>query len=499
MTERERLLARTIDEALGGKPGAVNGRGPAPSDAVDDRTTDTAAGRIFAAEHGHEARYCYAKRAWATFEERRWEFDAGDRIMRRAKATAQAMLRAAITEPDDTTRRKLTKHAEYALSARGLENMLRLAQSELPIAACAFNANPDVLNTPSGTVDLRTGELRPHRREDYLTKMTRAAYIPDARHPVFDRFRAMALPDPPTHDWTQRAAGYSITGHASEEVAFSAHGPTGSGKTTFFEAKRSALGDYAAAADFDTLAPRKHPGGPREDLARLLDGVRIVTVSETPPGRRLAVGLLKILAGRDPLVVRRLYENSVEVVPTFKMWVAGNVRAPAPADDDAVWRRLREIPFKMALNAGERDPAVKAVLTDPAQGGPAVLAWLVAGARAWYAHGLGTAPAVDAATADYRASMDVLGAYLDATTMPDALGWVSVAELRAGLERWARDEGLHGPLPDGRAVAAALRGRGCTEKRRHGGERGWSGVRLRTADDGDTLTAEPEREAIRAW
>jgi putative DNA primase/helicase len=473
---------------------------------LGDRCTDTATARKFAQEHGADVRFCYARKRWATFTGQRWEFtgqrwewDEGDRIIGRAKATGARLLREAAAEVDTQTRKRLTKWAEYTLSGPGLRRMLELAQSELPIAADAFDRDPDVLNTPSGTVHLPTGELRPHRREDFLTRMTGATYDPTAQHPVFTGYLDKALPDAATRAYVQRAAGYSITGHASEESAFLPHGPTGSGKTTFLEAVRMSLGDYAAAADFDTLAPRKHPGGPREDLARLVDGVRFVSVSETPPGRRLAVGLMKIIAGRDPLVVRRLYENSVERVPIFKVWVAGNVRPPAPADDDAIWRRLKEIPFTMALAAGERDPAVKVALTDPAQAGPAVLAWLVQGAGLWYADKLGTAPAVEAATADYRRSMDLLGAYLDTATVADPLGCASVGELRAGLERWARDEGIHSTLPDGRAVAAALRGRGCTEKRRHGGERGWLGVRLRTADDPDHEAQEPHREVVRAW
>jgi phage/plasmid-associated DNA primase len=195
--------------------------------------------------------------------------------------------------------------------------------------------------------------------------------------------------------------------------------------------------------------------------------------------------------------VRRLYENSIERVPTFKVWIAGNVRPPAPADDDAVWRRLREIPFTMTLAPEQRDPQVKAILTDPAQGGPAVLAWLVAGAKAWYADRLGTAPAIDKATAEYRGSMDLAGAYLDAYTVADPLGWISIAELRAGLERWGHEEGIH-TLPDGRTLAATLKRRGATEKRTKA-ERGWAGLRARAVDDPDPADPQLVLERVPTW
>jgi putative DNA primase/helicase len=494
VNDGERRLSDWIAHGYSATPAEVVAA--APRDAVDDACTDTANGRHFAAEHGDAVRYCYARRSWYLFDGTRWARDEGDRSMALAKATARRMLERAIAEGDTERRRKLTKWAESTLNVPGLRRMLEAAQDLLAIRADEFDTDPDLLNTPTGTVHLPTRELRPHRREDFITKMTAAAYDPKAAHPVVDRFLAMVFPDEQTRGFAQRAGGYSITGHNSEEVALFAHGATAAGKTTLLDGCRTALGDYAAAADFETFAPRKHAGGPREDLARLL-GVRWVVVTETPPGRRLAAGLLKLLAGRDPLVVRSLYENSIEVVPAFKVWIAGNVRPPAPADDEAVWRRLREIPFTLSLAPSERDPKVKAILTDPTQGGVALLAWLVAGAKAWYEHGLGTAAAVEAATAEYRSAMDVLGDFLTTATVMDPSAWASVAELRAGLERYGREEGLH-TLPDGRALAAALRARGCTERRTKA-ERGWAGVRLRQETDPEPA-AEPEpREAIRAW
>jgi putative DNA primase/helicase len=233
--------------------------------------TDVGNGRRFDAQHGAIARYCYARRAWMIYDAGRWTRDEGDRAMVMAKATAARLDIELAQLTEATARKELRKWADYSESATGLGRMLEMAQSERPIVVEAFDADPDTLNTPSGTVHLPSSELRAPRATDYLSKMTAARYDPAARHPVLDRFLAMALPDPKTRAYVQRAAGYSITGHATEEVMLNMHGGTGAGKTTFLECARAALGDYATAADFDTLAPHKHPGGPREDLARLLD------------------------------------------------------------------------------------------------------------------------------------------------------------------------------------------------------------------------------------
>src|SRR5678815_4724846 len=126
------------------------------------------------------------------------------------------------------------------------------AQSERPITPAKFDVDPDVINVVNGTVHLPNSERRPHRATDYLSKMTAVPYDPDAQHPVFEAFLKRALPDPATHAFVQRAAGYSITGHASEEVMMHVRGVTGAGKTAFLDSMRAALGDYAVAADFDT-------------------------------------------------------------------------------------------------------------------------------------------------------------------------------------------------------------------------------------------------------
>jgi putative DNA primase/helicase len=487
--------------------------GPAPTDDAPDSNpeaehlTDAGNARHFAREHGADVRYCYAWRAWLVWDGRRWARDPGDQMVQRAKETARQRLRDAAAIPEESARKAAVRHALYSESARGLQAMVALAQSEagIPIAAETLDAHDFLLNTPSGTVELGpTPRLRPARREDYLTKLTAVPYVPEARHPMWDRFLSDMLPDAETRAYVQRAAGYSCTGSQAEEVLFLIRGRTAAGKTTLQEALKSALGDYALAADFETFTVRKDAHGPREDLVRL-KGARIVTTSETR-ARRLDEGMVKRVTGGDTLAGRRLYENTEEFRGTFKLWLAGNERPVVGGDDDAIWRRIREIPFPRSLAAGERDPVVKATLTDPLGAGPAVLAWAVAGCAAWCQRrdagqpALGEPAAVVEATADYRGVMDTVAAFLDAACVLEADAWISREDLRAALDRWGREEGVSDRmLPSATALARGLRERGALSKGRKGC-RGWAGVRLRGPGDPEPAAQdEPAAETMPAW
>src|SRR5262249_45655631 len=162
---------------------------------------------------------------------------------------------------------------------------------------------------------------------------------------LWDRFLEAALPDRAARDYAQRYAGYALTGSTQEDVLVFVCGPAGGGKSTFVEALRRTFGDYATTADFKTfLATKKFADGHSEDVARLA-GARLVTSVETRDGQRLAEGLIKLLTGGDTVSARRVYERTFEYVPQFKLLLASNFRPRANADDDGLWRRLRELPF----------------------------------------------------------------------------------------------------------------------------------------------------------
>jgi putative DNA primase/helicase len=445
--------------------------------------TDAGNAERFATQHHEDVRYVYAWRTWLVWDETRWQRDAGALVMRRAKMTARRLYAEAAQEPDDEERKRIVAWAKLSESEPRLRAMLLLAQSEpgMAVTPDQLDRDPFLLNCLNGTLELRTGHLRPHRRDDLLTKLTAAPYAPEASHPVWEACLTRLLPDASLRSFIQRVAGYCLTGSVAEEKLFIVHGPAAGGKSTLLGALRRTWGDYATTCDFSTFAVRRPDGGPREDLARL-HGARLVVSSEVRDGTRVAEGLVKTWTGGDPVVARRLYEPSFEFIPQFKLVVAANDRPRVRDDDDAIWRRIVEVPFRESLPVAERDPSVKRTLMDPTEAGAAILAWAAAGATAWFAEGLGSAPDVDTATADYRQAMDPLRDFFAEVCVFIPTGEALASMLRSAYETWCRDTGVRFPVST-REFAARLQARGCVKRKGTDGVRVWRGVRLRTPKD----------------
>lgn len=413
---------------------------------------------------------------WLVYDGRRYVRDDRDQIRLRATSVVRSiLLEASEARPPDTP---LAKHALHSMSDKAIRAMLSLAQCEGTIAAVPgdFDADPWLLNCANGTLDLRSGELREASQDDGITKLCPAPYDPDARFDPWDRFLERVVPDPEVRGFLQRAAGYSLTGDTREEVLFFLHGAGANGKSTFVEALKAALGDYAAVADFETFVKRPVTGGPRNDVAALA-GARLVVSIEVDEGRHLAEGLVKLLTGGDTITARKLYAEGFEFRPQLKLWLVANAAPRVRDDDQALWRRIVRIPFDVEIPEAERDPDVKALLRSP-QAGPAVLAWAVRGCAAWQRDRLKPPETVRQATADYRADMDPLRDFLEERCELDPEGWVASAELRQAYERHCEANGER-PLK-GKAFAARLLARGLTRaKRGHESVRAWSGLFLR--------------------
>src|SRR5688572_2590910 len=238
----------------------------------------------------------------------------------------------------------------------------------------------------------------------------------------------------------QRAFGYSTTGDTSDEVLFLIHGPAATSKSTIIEAIKATLGDYARTADFETFVKRRDVGGPRNDIARLA-GSRLVVSIEVDEGKQLAEGLVKMITGRDTVTARKLYQESFEFKPAFKLFLVTNHAPKVDPDDDAMWRRIHVIPLICQVPEHLRDPKVKAHLTDPVAAGPAILQWLLKGCLDWQREGLKIPAVVQQATDEYRASQDSFGDFISDCCVLESDAWVSSEDLHEEFDSWSSDRG----------------------------------------------------------
>jgi putative DNA primase/helicase len=287
--------------------------------------------------------------------------------------------------------------------------MLARAQAERGVAIThnALEVDPWRLTVMNGTLDLRTGEMGEHRREDLYTRFVPVEYDPVAECREWLVFLNRVLNgNEELIAFLQRAMGYSLTGSTGEQCLFFLHGSGANGKSTFLEILRALLGDYAVQADFATFLENRNDG-PRNDIARLF-GARVVTSSEVGEGKKVNESLVKSLTGTDRVAARFLYAEAFEFLPTFKLWLAANHKPVIRGTDTAIWRRIRLVPFTVEIPEGERDPELPNRLRAEL---PGILAWAVQGCLLWLESGLGVPDQVRAATDAYRRESDILGAF----------------------------------------------------------------------------------------
>jgi len=370
--------------------------------------TDLGNSERLVAQHGNRLRYCYAWNRWLVYDQGYWRDDRPGLVVALAKETVRSIYKEAADEPDDKKRAAIASWAKASESHSRINAMVALSQSALPIDHTAFDRDPWLLNCQNGTVDLRSGILRPHQANDWITRQVPVAYDKTATCPTWYAFLTSVLPNNAEMiAFLQRVAGYSATGSVREQCLFFLHGSGSNGKSTFLRTVQTVLGAYAMQAKSELLLAKRDADHPTE-VADLFSKRLVVTI-EVEDGRRFAEALLKQLTGGDKIRARRMREDHWEFDPTHKILLAANHRPVIRGTDHAIWRRIHLIPFEVKIP----DEAQDKNLPDKLQAElPGILSWLVAGCLDWQRGGLRVPDAVRDATENYRAQMDVVAQHL---------------------------------------------------------------------------------------
>jgi putative DNA primase/helicase len=398
--------------------------------------TDMANARRLALQHGHGLRYTAAA-GWLVWNGKCWLEDRkGVAVQGLAKATAIAIFDEIKSAAD---RDAMMRHAKRSQSKNAIEAMVILARSEpgIPAELTDFDADPMLFNVANGTIDLRTGGLRPHDRNDLLSRVATIHHSQDAECPLWDAFLRRVLGgSDELYAYARRLVGYLLTGKTSEQVLHFLFGLGANGKSVFCEIIESLLGDYAIVVSPELVMLRRHGGIPN-DIARLR-GVRVAMMNETSQGCRFDEAKLKDLTGGDTLTGRFLHAEFFDFTPTHKLIIRGNHKPMINGTDEGIWRRLRLVPFVVTIPANEQDQQLVEKLRGEL---PGILRWAVAGSLEWQRDGLqAPAPILDAVR-QYREESDTLGRFISEHCQTSRLAQVKSSAFYQRYQQYAEQAG----------------------------------------------------------
>lgn len=422
--------------------------------------------RAFAERYADRLRFDHTRGKWYQWDRARWK----EENTQLAFHWARELCREVNKKADDRALPKVR-------TASAVETFCR-ADRRLAVTHEIWDRDPWLLCTPAGTVDLRSGSLRPNDPADHQTRCT-AVSPDDAPAPLFRGFlEETTRGDGELQAFLQRLAGYALTGVTREHALFFLYGLGGNGKGTFVNAVAEAMGDYAVTAAMDTFHASKHDRHPAEIAA--LNGARLVTASETEEGRAWAESRIKQLTGGDPISARFMRRDFFTFKPQFKLVVQGNHKPVLRNVDDAARRRFHIVPF--VNKPANPDPELPERLRAEY---PAILHWAIQGCLDWQKCGLAPPQAVQRETEEYFSDQDSFAQWLEECTERkyETTG-ETTALLYASWKSWATRQGEDAGTE--RSLGEKLAAAGYRKVKHtpgHRNKRGFVGIALRVNAD----------------
>jgi P4 family phage/plasmid primase-like protien len=418
--------------------------------------------------HGKDLKHNFAH-SWLLWDGKRWQPGAEKEVQEFAKETVKGLfsevleLSALAHEYDTkainaeaegqnskswkelaatiTTEAKVLRlYAKSMNKHSAIRAALSLAHSDPAVSVDPedFDQADWLLNVHNGTIDLQTGKLSKHSRDNLLTKVLPIEYK-EMDTPVWDQFlKDIFNNDQDLIDYIYRALGYSLTGSNREQCLFICYGSGCNGKSVFMTAVQNILGSYAIETHPETImmSGRNNPGQASEGTARLA-GARFVSVNEIEQGQRFDEAKIKSLTGGDRIIARNLYKSSFEFFMKGKIWMRTNYKPEFRGVDEGITRRMTEIPFTVTIPAEKKDLNLSEKLRKEY---PGILAKMVHGCLEWQKNGLAAPDRVKEATREYLAEQDFMGAFLD-EIMPEGLEEIKASDMFSQYERWAAETG----------------------------------------------------------
>jgi len=392
------------------KEKAVESSSFKPLDSDNEHFTEGGNASRLVRLHGQDMRYDHTRKKWLIWDGSRWKVDGNGEAMRLAEDVVRYLYYRASKEADQATRDRIAAFARGCDKKNHLRNVLELAANrrEIAITAEELDRHPWLAVAGGVSLDLKTLEPLPPKKEDLITKALGASYDPAATCPRWEAFvKEIFGGNEALIQYIKRAVGYSLTGSMKEQCFFFLHGSGANGKSTFLAVLRAIMGEYASQASFSTFLVQRSDKV-RNDLAALA-GVRLITAGEAEEGAKFSMQVIKAWTGGDPITARFLFGEDFTFRPVGKLWLAANTKPAIAERTHAAWRRVHLIPFTVTIPRGQQDPDLEAKLLEEL---PGILNWVLEGLKDYHLQGLAPPEEVTKATAAYRKENDSLQAFI---------------------------------------------------------------------------------------
>jgi putative DNA primase/helicase len=281
---------------------------------------------------------------------------------------------------------------------------------------------------PSGVIDLRTGEIRPGKPEEYIlnaiaTEYDQALLEREDPCPEVNAFLLRSMDgDQEIVDFIWRVLGYALITYRKDHIFTIFWGEHGrNGKDTLIKLVTHVLGQ-ALSGDvpvemFLQIQQTRNSSNPSPDVLALR-GMCVAWINEAEEGHRFALAKLKKLSGGGYITARGLLDKvQTTWLQTHLPIMTTNELPKAKSDDAAFWARAVLIKWPLSFVDDPKEPYERLADKDldeklkaEAKG---ALARMVRGAMEYLRDGLRIPEKIKQWTREQRASWDDVAIFIE--------------------------------------------------------------------------------------
>jgi putative DNA primase/helicase len=390
-----------------------------PKATLDKGPSDNLLAERFVSLYKDKVRYVHKWKSWLIWTGTHWMRDERGTVF-------------------DAIRRCNIHSGVYSVAKTNAVEKFAQSFQNVSVETKIWNRDPFLLGTPDGTVDLRTGKLKPAEPTDYITMVTAVAPAPVADETTCPRWlqfmREINNQDAERIRFEQQWSGYSLTGDTREQCLLFIYGPGGNGKGIRCQITFWLMGEYAHMATIDLFLVTF--GDKHTTSQAALYGKRVVIASETQEGRTWDITLIKQLTGGDPITARFMRCDDFTFIPELKLIISSNNLPKLPSVGIAEKRRFNV--KKYDFQPAEVDFQLINTLKKE---GPGILRWMIDGCVDWQQHGLIRPDSVVRETEEYMQAQDDFDNWLqdcaELDRRPNATIGEPTGKLFASWRMWA--------------------------------------------------------------